>query len=38
MTTLQAILIGGALAWMLALVVLAFFLRNVPELEETDQL
>jgi ABC-type phosphate/phosphonate transport system permease subunit len=36
MTTLQAILIGGALAWLLALVVLAFFLRNTPELEETD--
>jgi hypothetical protein len=36
MTTLQAILIGGAVAWMLSLLVLAFFLRDVPELEETD--
>jgi hypothetical protein len=36
MTTLQAILIGGALAWILSLVVMAFFLRNVPELEETE--
>jgi hypothetical protein len=36
MTTLQAILIGGAVAWLLALLVLAYFLRDVPELEETD--
>ena len=36
MTTLQAILVGGALAWILSLAVLAFFLRNNPELEETD--
>jgi hypothetical protein len=36
MTTLQAILIGGAVAWMLSLIVLIYFLRNNPELEETD--
>jgi hypothetical protein len=36
MTMLQAILIGGAAAWIVSLVVLAFFLRNIPELEETD--
>jgi hypothetical protein len=36
MTTLQSILIGGAMAWLLSLAVLAFFLRNTPELEEAD--
>jgi hypothetical protein len=36
MTTLQAILLGGAVAWILSLLVLAYFLRDVPELEETD--
>jgi hypothetical protein len=36
MTTLQAILFGAMLAWTPSAVVLAFLLRNVPELEETD--
>jgi hypothetical protein len=36
MTTLQAILFGAMLAWTPSVVVLAFLLRNVPELEEAD--
>ena len=36
MTTLQAILLGAMLAWTPSVVVLAVLLRDIPELEETD--
>ncbi len=34
MTTLQAIALGAMLAWTPTLIVFAFLLWNVPELEE----
>jgi hypothetical protein len=36
MTTLQAVLFGAMLAWTPSVVILAFLLCNVPELEEAD--
>jgi hypothetical protein len=36
MTMLQAFLFGAMLAWTPSAVVLAFLLRDVPELEELD--
>lgn len=36
MTTLQAVLFGAMLVWTPSVVVLAFLLSNLPELEKAD--
>jgi len=37
MTTLQAILLGAMLAWTPSVVVLAVLLRDIRDLEETEE-